>query len=58
MKSSSILAFLTGGAIGAAAVWLTGTEKGRKNLKKGLDFIEEKLGEIVAEEEIQEKQAE
>ena len=57
MKASSVLAFLAGGAIGAAAVYLTSTEKGREDLKKGLDFIENKLSGITAED-IREEKAE
>lgn len=60
MKASSVLAFLAGGAVGAAAVYFTCTEKGRQNLKEGLDILDEKIKEAVgkAEEVTEEVSAE
>lgn len=51
MKASSVLAFLTGGAIGAAAVYLTCTEKGRQTLQEGVDFIDGKIKTLIRENE-------
>ena len=45
MKASTVLAFLAGGA----AVYLTCTEKGRQVLKKGLDFIDDELGQATSD---------
>lgn len=45
MKASTVLAFLAGGA----TVYLTCTEKGRQILRKGLDFVDEELGQVVSE---------
>ncbi|MCQ2184115.1 MAG: hypothetical protein MJY62_01730 [Bacteroidales bacterium] len=42
-KASSTLAFLIGGAIGAAAVYLTCTDKGKAALDKGVKFIDDQL---------------
>lgn len=51
MRASSTLAFLVGGALGAAAVYLTCTEKGKQTLQKGLDFLDEKIKSAVGEED-------
>ena len=45
MKASTVLAFLAGGA----TVYLTCTEKGKRILRKGLDFVDEELGQVVSE---------
>ena len=52
MKASSALAFLVGGALGAAAVYLTCTEKGKQTLQKGLDFLDEKIKSAATEEDV------
>lgn len=44
MKASTVLAFLAGGT----AVYLTCTEKGRQVLRKGLDLVDEELGQVVS----------
>lgn len=52
MRASSALAFLVGGAMGAAAVYLTCTEKGRQTLMKGLDFLDEKIKSATGKEDV------
>lgn len=45
-NNNSGAAFLAGGLIGAAIVYLTCTESGKKNLKDGIDYLDRKLKEL------------
>lgn len=45
-NNNSGAAFLAGGLIGAAIVYLTCTENGKKTLKDGIDYLDRKLKEL------------
>lgn len=45
-NNNSGAAFLAGGLIGAAIVYLTCTENGKKTLKDGIDYLDKKLREL------------
>ena len=45
-KETSLLTFIAGGIIGAAAVYLSCTENGKRILKDGMTHLDDLLGKL------------